>query len=127
MRAALRRSPFTALTAAGTLTLGGLVVDFGARHVSAAGRQVRLTPKELDVLRYLASRANVAVSHREILQAVWGPDNGDDVDYLRVIVNQLRKKIESQPAKPVHLVTEPWVGYRLIVPPQAGQPALRKS
>jgi len=127
MRAALRRSPFTALTAAGTLTLGALVVDFGARHVSAAGRQVRLTPKELDVLRYLASRANVVVSHREILQAVWGPDNGDDVDYLRVIVNQLRKKIEPQPGKPVHLVTEPWVGYRLIVPPQAGQPALRKS
>ncbi|HWJ56046.1 MAG TPA: helix-turn-helix domain-containing protein, partial [Vicinamibacterales bacterium] len=75
----------------------------------------------------LASRANVAVPHREILQAVWGPDNGDDVDYLRVVVNQLRKKIELQPARPVHLVTEPWVGYRLIVPPQAGQPALRTS
>jgi len=127
MRAALRRSPWTSATAVATLTLGGVVVDFGARHVSNAGRQVRLTPKELDVLRYLASRANVAVPHREILQAVWGPDNGDDVDYLRVVVNQLRKKIELQPARPVHLVTEPWVGYRLIVPPQVGQPALRTS
>jgi two-component system KDP operon response regulator KdpE len=127
MRAALRRSPWSASTAAGSLAFGPAVVDFAARRVVMGGRPVRLTPKELDVLRYLASHANLAVSHREILQAVWGPDNGDDVDYLRVIVNQLRKKIEVQPSKPVHLVTEPWVGYRLVVPPQPVQPTLRKS
>ena len=56
------------------------------------------------------------VSHRELLQAVWGPDYGDEVDYLRVVVNQLRKKIEPTPSQPVYLLTEPWVGYRLAVP-----------
>ena len=75
--------------------------------------RVRLTPKEFDVLRHLATHANKAVTHRELLQAVWGPDYGDEVDYLRVVVNQLRKKIETNPSKPVYLLTEPWVGYRL--------------
>jgi two-component system KDP operon response regulator KdpE len=123
MRAALRRSPWTQASGAGPLTLGDVEVDFGARRVLSHGRQVRLTPKELDVLRYLASHANKAVTHRELLQAVWGPDYGDEVDYLRVIVNQLRKKIESQPSKPVHLVTEPWIGYRLVVAARHGSEA----
>ena len=57
-----------------------------------------------------------AVPHRELLQAVWGPDYGDQVDYLRVVVNQLRKKIEARPSAPVYLLTEPWVGYRLHLP-----------
>ncbi len=114
IRAALRRSPWTAGNAGGRLKLGHVEIDFDARQVlSSGGRQVRLTPKELDVLRYLAAHANKAVTHRELLQAVWGPDYGDEVDYLRVVVNQLRKKIEAQPSKPVYLLTEPWVGYRL--------------
>ena len=66
--------------------------------------------------RYLAGHANKTLSHRELLQAVWGPDYGDQVDYLRVFVNQLRKKIEVRPSSPVFLLTEPWVGYRLHVP-----------
>jgi two-component system KDP operon response regulator KdpE len=115
MRAALRRSPWTQASGAGPLTLGRAHVDFGARQVVVDGKAVRLTPKELDVLRYLARHANTAATHREILQAVWGPDYGDQVDHLRVIVNQLRKKIEPQPSKPVFLLTEPWVGYRLVV------------
>jgi two-component system, OmpR family, KDP operon response regulator KdpE len=126
MRAALRRSPFTQAGAI-AITLGNVHVDFGARRVASGGRQVRLTPKELDVLRYLASHPGKAVTHREILQAVWGPDYGDQVDYLRVIVNQLRKKIEPQPSAPVYLLTEPWVGYRLALPPQSSEPTLRKS
>ena len=81
---------------------------------------MRLTPKEFDLLRHLIAHANRVVSHRELLQAVWGPDYGDEVDHLRVVVNQLRKKIEAQPAKPVHLVTEPWVGYRFAL--STGQP-----
>jgi len=68
------------------------------------------------VLRYLSGHANKTVGHRELLQNVWGPDYGDEVDYLRVVVNQLRKKIEATPAKPVFLLTEPWVGYRLSLP-----------
>ena len=69
--------------------------------MTAHGRHVRLTPKEFDLLRYLVAHANKAITHRELLQAVWGPDYGDQVDYLRVVVNQLRKKIEAQPSKPV--------------------------
>jgi two-component system, OmpR family, KDP operon response regulator KdpE len=84
--------------------------------VTARGGRVRLTPKEFELLRYLAAHQNKVLTHRELLQAVWGPDYGDQVDYLRVFVNQLRKKIEASPAKPVYLLTEPWVGYRLQVP-----------
>jgi two-component system KDP operon response regulator KdpE len=124
IRAALRRTPWTSGAAASRLRLGGVEIDFDARQVTTAGRHVRLTPKELDVLRYLTAHANKAVTHRELLQAVWGPDYGDEVDYLRVVVNQLRKKIEAQPSKPVYLLTEPWVGYRLSVPAPAQAPRL---
>jgi len=115
IRAALRRVP-VAPGAGGRLVLGPTTIDFDTRQVtSAGGRQVRLTPKEFDLVRYLAAHANKVVPHRQLLQAVWGPDYGDQVDYLRVVVNQLRKKIEPVPASPVYLVTEPWVGYRLVV------------
>jgi len=115
IRAALRRTPSTH-GPSGRLALGSVEIDFDTREVSAPGRRVRLTPKEFDLLRYLAAHANKVVSHRELLQAVWGPDYGDQVDYLRVFVNQLRKKIEKDPSSPVHLLTEPWVGYRLHLP-----------
>jgi two-component system KDP operon response regulator KdpE len=121
IRAALRRAPWTQGGAASRLTLGAVEIDFDSRQVTAGGRHLRLTPKELDVLRYLALHANKTVTHRELLQSVWGPDYGEEVDYLRVIVNQLRKKIEAQPSKPVYLLTEPWVGYRLSVPVPAGE------
>ena len=74
-----------------------------------------LTPKELDLLRYLTQHANEAVPHRELLQAVWGPDYGDQVDYLRVFIKNLRKKIEPNPEHPQYITTEPWVGYRFSV------------
>jgi len=98
------------------VTIGAVEVDFDARQVTSNGRTVRLTPKEFDLLRYLVAHANKTISHRELLQAVWGPDYGDQVDYLRVFVNQLRKKIEPKPSSPVFLLTEPWVGYRLQLP-----------
>lgn len=115
IRAALRRTPWTH-GPSGRLTLGAVEIDFDARQVSSRGRHVHLTPKEFDLLRYLAAHANKVLTHRELLQAVWGPDYGDQVDYLRVVVNQLRKKIEAKPSAPVHLLTEPWVGYRLHLP-----------
>ena len=71
-----------------------------------------LTPKELDLLRYLTQHANEAVPHRELLQAVWGPDYGDQVDYLRAFIKSLRKKIELNPDRPKYVTTEPWIGYR---------------
>jgi two-component system, OmpR family, KDP operon response regulator KdpE len=117
IRAALRRTPGTH-GPSGRLALGAVEVDFDTRHVTARGRTVRLTPKEFDLLRYLVAHANKVITHRELLQAVWGPDYGDQVDYLRVVVNQLRKKIESKPSEPAYLLTEPWVGYRLNLPPE---------
>jgi two-component system KDP operon response regulator KdpE len=115
IRAALRRTPWFQ-GPGGRLKLGEVEVDFDSRQISSGGRRVRLTPKEFDVLRYLVSHANKVVSHRELLQAVWGPDSGDQVDYLHVFVNHLRKKIEKTPSAPVYILTEPWVGYRLHLP-----------
>jgi two-component system KDP operon response regulator KdpE len=117
IRAALRRLP-AVQGPPGRLVLGPTTIDFDTRQVTAEGRHVRLTPKEFELVRYLAAHANKVLSHRQLLQAVWGPDYGDQVDYLRVVVNQLRKKIEPVPANPAYLLTEPWVGYRLVVPAQ---------
>jgi two-component system KDP operon response regulator KdpE len=117
IRAALRRSP-GGQGPAGRMVLGPVTVDFDTREVIAQARRVRLTPKEFDLLRYFVVHANKVLSHRQLLQAVWGPDYGDQVDYLRVVVNQLRKKIEPRPSAPIHLLTEPWVGYRLHLPPE---------
>jgi two-component system KDP operon response regulator KdpE len=115
IRAALRRTPWTQ-GPSGRLTLGAVHIDFDTREVTTTGGRVRLTPKEFELLRYLAAHPNKVLSHRELLQAVWGPDYGDQVDYLRVFVNQLRKKMERNPSSPKYLLTEPWVGYRLSVP-----------
>jgi len=115
IRAALRRTP-SMQEPTGRVMLGAVEIDFDGRAVSAQGRTVRLTPKEFELLRYLVGHANKTVTHRELLQAVWGPDYGDQVDYLRVFVNQLRKKIEPTPSHPTFLLTEPWVGYRLSIP-----------
>ena len=76
------------------------------------GRATRLTPTEQDLLHYFVMHPNTALPHDKILQAVWGPDYGDEVEYLRVFVNQLRKKIEPDPARPRYILTEPWLGYR---------------
>ena len=115
IRAALRRSP-GGQGPAGRLLLGAATIDFDTREVTRGESKVRLTPKEFDLLRYLVTHANKVLSHRLLLQAVWGPDYGDQVDYLRVVVNQLRKKIEPKPSSPTYLLTEPWVGYRLFLP-----------
>ena len=111
VRAALRRVPVLSGSSS-KLQFGELVIDFGARTVTRGSTSTHLTPKELDVLRYLTQHANDAVSHRELLQSVWGPDYGDQVDYLRVVIKNLRKKIEPNPEHPQYIKTEPWVGYR---------------
>jgi two-component system KDP operon response regulator KdpE len=117
IRAALRRMPLTGLEIP-RIDLEGVEIDFESRQVKRHGREVRLTPKEFDLLRYFITHPNKAISHRELLQAVWGPDYGDELEYLRVFINQLRKKVEPQPAKPRYLLTEPWVGYRFQLPQQ---------
>jgi two-component system KDP operon response regulator KdpE len=111
IRAALRRVPLSQVSSS-RLQIGRLEIDFTARTVTRGGKTSRLTPKEQDLLRYLTQRANEAVPHRELLQAVWGPDYGDQVDYLRVFIGSLRKKIEVDPEHPEYITTVPWVGYR---------------
>jgi two-component system, OmpR family, KDP operon response regulator KdpE len=117
IRAALRRAPSSTAGPARIRT-GELVIDFSARTVSNGAAATHLTPKELDLLRHLTQHANEVVSHRELLQAVWGPDYGDQTEYLRVFVRNLRKKIERDPESPEYIETEPWVGYRFKGRPQ---------
>jgi len=111
IRAALSRLPIMQ-TAPSRLRVGELTIDFAAPTVSRKGASSHLTPKELDLLRYLTQRANEAVPHRELLQTVWGPDYADQVDYLRAFIKTLRKKIEPNPDNPQYFTTEPWIGYR---------------
>jgi two-component system, OmpR family, KDP operon response regulator KdpE len=112
IRATLRRAPVSPLGEARILRLDGLEINFRDRQVRVQGRVTRLTPTELDLLHYFVTHPNAVLHHDKILQAVWGPDYGDEVEYLRVYVNQLRKKIEPDPARPRFIVTEPWLGYR---------------
>ena len=114
IRAALRRSPSSPEGAPRGFVSADLEIDFETRRVRAHGNDVRLTPKEFDLLRYLVANSGKPVTHRELLQAVWGPDYGDEPEYLRVFINQVRKKIEVNPARPKYIVTEPWVGYRFV-------------
>jgi two-component system KDP operon response regulator KdpE len=111
IRAVLRRMPVPQSSPI-RIRVGELAIDFGARTVSRRGTTTHLTPKELDLLRYLTQHANEAVPHRELLQAVWGPDYGDQVDYLRAFIKSIRKKIELNPDHPRYVTTEPWIGYR---------------
>ena len=117
IRAALRRTTASLAGGPHIFASDDLDVDFDARRVRVRGKVVRLTPKEFDLLRYLVSHAGRPVSHRELLQAVWGPDYGDQTSYLRVFITHLRKKIEPDPAKPTHILTEPWIGYRFSAGP----------
>jgi two-component system, OmpR family, KDP operon response regulator KdpE len=112
LRAALRRAPTSPAGGPAAYVSEALEIDFATRRVRAGKTAVRLTPKEFELLRYLVANAGKPVPHRELLQAVWGPDYGDQTDYLRVFVTHLRKKIEPDPAHPRYILTEPWIGYR---------------
>jgi two-component system, OmpR family, KDP operon response regulator KdpE len=115
IRAALRRTGFATDTTPKQISLPNLEVDFEQRRVIAGGQMVRLTPTEFDILRYLVSQANKPVPHRRLLQAIWGPEYGDQIEYLRVFINQLRKKIEPPGGKPMFITTEPRIGYRFVL------------
>lgn len=118
IRAALRRIPVSQASP-DRIQIGSLVIDFVARTVSKGDKPKHLTPKELDLIRYLTLHPNHVISHRELLQAVWGPDYGNQVDNLRVFIKNLRKKIERNPDSPEYILTEPWVGYRFNNPPES--------
>lgn len=92
---------------------GGLVVDTERHQVELDGLPVKLTPKEFDLLLLLVRNAGRVLTHKQILNTVWGPAHSEDVQYLRVLVGQLRQKIETVPAEPTLVLTEPGIGYRL--------------
>jgi two-component system KDP operon response regulator KdpE len=104
-------------------------IDFEARTVTVRGNDVHLTPKEFDVLKHLVANQGKPLTHRRLLQAVWGPDYGEETENLRVVINQLRKKLEADPAKPKYILTEPWIGYRFQSPrsPATKTPSKKSS
>jgi two-component system KDP operon response regulator KdpE len=111
VRAALRRRTGTP-PEVGSLEVGDFRIDLDARRVHIRGNEVRLTPKEFDLFVYLARHPNRVLTHRTLLEAVWGEASQEQPEYLRVFMGQLRKKLEADPSNPRYLVTEPWVGYR---------------
>jgi two-component system KDP operon response regulator KdpE len=114
IRAALRRyAPGDALP---PFVSKELTLDFESRQLVVRGEEIHLTPKEFDVLKHLIANQGKPLTHRRILQSVWGPDYGEETENLRVVINQLRKKIEADPAHPKYIRTEPWVGYRFQPP-----------
>jgi two-component system KDP operon response regulator KdpE len=101
----------------GRVTVGELTIDFDRRRLLRADDEIRLTPKEFELLAFLARNPDRVLTHRAILKEVWGANAVDQPEHLWVLVAQLRKKIEPDPAHPRHLLTEPWVGYRLATEP----------
>ncbi len=112
VRANLRRISTTASDAPAVIEAGDFLIDQSAHKVTVRGREVHLTPKEFELLTYLARNPNKVVTHRALLAAVWGGNSTEQVEYLRVFVGQLRKKLESATNSPRYILTEPWVGYR---------------
>jgi two-component system KDP operon response regulator KdpE len=101
------------------IELGPLLVDVARRQVEVRGSRVELTPREFDFLAFLARHAGKVVTHRMLLQEVWGAEYGSETHYVRVYANHIRKKIEADPANPQLLRTSPGVGYQLVVPEDA--------
>ena len=112
VRATLRRSLGREAVLHGQLTRAGLTIDFDRHRVHRGGDEIRLTPKEFELLTLLVTHAGRVLTHRSILKAIWGSPARDQPEHLRVLMGQLRKKIEPNPAQPRFLLTEPWVGYR---------------
>jgi two-component system KDP operon response regulator KdpE len=115
IRAALRRVFTGDEPAAGRLSVGDLTIDFDRRRVTRGDADIRLTPKEFELLALLARNPDRVLTHRVILKSVWGANAVANPEHLWVLVGQLRKKIEPDPARPRYLLSEPWVGYRLAV------------
>lgn len=114
VRAALRRAEHATITS-GELVRGNLKIDLDRRRVLRGGEEVRLTPKEFELLLFMVQRPDRVLTHRTILKAIWGPHAGEQPEHLRVLMAALRKKIEPVPGQPQYLLTEPWVGYRFTV------------
>jgi two-component system KDP operon response regulator KdpE len=115
VRVAVRRIAVAKNTGEPVFVVGNLSIDLGSRQVTAAGNAVHLTRNEFRLLAVLAKNAGKVLTHRQLLQEVWGPESQQETHYLRVYMNQLRQKLESDPTQPAYLLTEPGVGYRLAL------------
>jgi two-component system KDP operon response regulator KdpE len=113
VRALLRRPPPSAVVS-GKIQVGELTIDLDTRQAQKSAEPLNLTAREFDVLAYMTRHAGKVMTHRLLLSEIWGPEYFDDIQYLRVFVNRLRRKIERDPSHPRYLVTEPGVGYRLV-------------
>lgn len=116
LRAMLRRMTAKQCKPQSVLQAGALEIDIQRRLVTKGGEEIHLSPKEFDLLAYLVEHQGSPVMHTRLLQAVWGPEFGGEVEYLRSYIKTLRKKLETDPAHPEYLLTEPWVGYRFRNP-----------
>jgi two-component system KDP operon response regulator KdpE len=112
VRAALRRAPARTEATPAVLSEGDFTIDLAAHRVCVRGAEIHLTPKEFDLLVFLFQHRGKVITHRALLNAVWGGNFIEQTEYLRVFVGNLRKKIELNSAEPKYLLTEPWVGYR---------------
>jgi two-component system, OmpR family, KDP operon response regulator KdpE len=112
LRAAIRRPHPPSARPDLVMVIGDLTLDDASRRVEKRGQQIRLAPKEFETLRYLMEHSGRTIGHETLLRSIWGPLYGNEREYLRVVVNQLRKKIEDDPARPVYILTESHIGYR---------------
>lgn len=112
VRAAIRGSRMSAGPSDSLIIIGSLVLNPNRRRIEKLGREIHFTPKEFEMLHYLMSHAGRPIPHERLLAAIWGPEYGNEREYLRVLINQLRKKIEDDPSHPAYILTESHVGYR---------------
>jgi two-component system, OmpR family, KDP operon response regulator KdpE len=112
LRAAIRRSKTVAAPSDAFLVIGDLRLSISRRRLERSQQEIRLTPKEFEMLRYLMEHAGRPIPHNRLLTTIWGPEYGNEREYLRVLINQLRKKIEDDPAHPTYILTESYIGYR---------------
>lgn len=120
--AVLRRTRRHSLGEPTSVEAGDLRVDFRRRKLWKRSEEIHLSPKEFDLLAFLMKNQGAPMTHAKLLGAVWGPEYGGELEYLRSYVRMLRKKIEDDPAQPAYLMTEPWVGYRFNNPAESGAP-----
>jgi len=118
IRVALRRTAAHDDSSNGQVQAGDFTIDYDRRRVQRGTQEIRLTPKEFQLLSFFAHNADRALTHREILKHIWGVNAVDQPEHLWVLISQLRKKIEPEPSKPRYLVSEPWFGYRFVTEPQ---------
>ncbi len=121
VRANLRRIPPQDSPAGGVIDAGDFRIDLDAHAVTVCAREIKLTPKEFELITYFARHPGKVITHRALLTAVWGGNSTEQTEYLRVFIGQLRKKIEPDPSSPRYILTDPWVGYRFEAHPTSSQ------